>query len=126
MRVIREKLGQHLAPGQGGERAVVWTHHGERRTNRIFVFLKNVFKNLIFHKNHQKARKRSQTLPATHLQVCQGHLRAAELAGGFSVFAFPAQVVGNLLPHHPLLTLSQRAGNLEERTHVQVVLQTHR
>lgn len=59
-----------------------------------------------------------------YLQVGQRHLGFAELAAGLSVFTFPAQVVGNLFPHHPLFTFTQRTGNLEERTHIQVVLQT--
>lgn len=53
-----------------------------------------------------------------YLQVGHGHLDHAELAAGFSVFTFPAQVVGNLFPHHSLFTFTQRTGNLEERTHI--------
>lgn len=57
-------------------------------------------------------------------QVSQGHLGRAELAAGLSVFTFPAQVVGDLFPHHSFFTFTQRTGNLEEGTHIQVVLQT--
>lgn len=67
---------------------------------------------------------RCVVVPDPHLQVSQRHLGHAELAGGLSVFTLPGQVVGDLLPHHPLLTLPQRTRDLEEWTHVQVVLQT--
>lgn len=89
-----------LTARKGGEGAVVWTGHRERGTHRLFVFL----------------------------QVSQRHLGHAELAAGFSVFTFPAQMVGDLLPHHSFFTFAQRTGNLVERTHIQVVrylLQTH-
>lgn len=61
-----------------------------------------------------------------YLKVSQRHLGQAELAARLSVFTFPAQVVGNLFPHHSLFTFTQRTGDLEERTHVQVVLHTDR
>lgn len=89
-----------LTAGKGRESAVVWTRHWERWTHRLFVFL----------------------------QVSQRHLGHAELATGLSVFTFPAQVVGNLFPHHSLFTFPQWTGNFVERTHIQVVrylLQTH-
>lgn len=62
----------------------------------------------------------------TYLQVGQRHLGHAEFAAGLSVFTFPAQVVRNLFPHHSLFTFTQRTGNLEEWTHIQVVLKTDR
>lgn len=62
----------------------------------------------------------------SYLQVSQRHLCHTELAAGLSVFTFPAQMVGNLFPHHSLLTFTQRTRYLEERTHIQVVLQTDR
>lgn len=89
-----------LTPQQGGEGAVVGTRHRERRTHRLLVFL----------------------------QVCQAHLGHAELTGGLSVFTLPAQVVGDLLPHHSLFTFTQRTRNFKKRTDVQVVrdlLQAH-
>lgn len=36
---------------------MVWTHHGERRTNRIFVFLKKVLKTSFFTKITKKQEK---------------------------------------------------------------------
>lgn len=107
---------------------MVGTCHRERRTNRLFVFLKRVRKCSFLTKIAKKIKnkeKKPKALPG-HLQVRQRHLGVAELAGGLSVFALPAQVVGNLLSHHPLFTFSQRTGNLKERTHIQVILQTHR
>lgn len=58
-----------------------------------------------------------------YLKVRERQLAHAELTAALSVFTLPAQVLGDLLPHHPLLTFTQRTWNLEEGTHVQVVLQ---
>lgn len=46
----------------------------------------------------------------------------AEFTGDLSVFAFAAQVLGHVFPHHLLLTLSQGAWHLKVRTNFQVVL----
>lgn len=61
---------------------------------------------------------------APYREVRQRHLGPAELTGALSVFTLPGQVLRYLLPHHPLLAFPQRTGDLEERTHIQVVLQT--
>lgn len=58
-----------------------------------------------------------------YLKFCQWHLGHAEVTAALSVFTFPAQVFGDLLPHHPLFTFAQRTRNFKEGTHVQVVLQ---
>lgn len=88
------------------------------------------------HKNNTKHTDQQKLPPrwentlgsnvVTYLKVRQRHLRQAELAARLSVFTFPAQVVGNLFPHHSLFTFTQRTRDLEERTHVQVVLHTDR
>jgi len=46
----------------------------------------------------------------------------AEFTGDLSVFAFAAQMLGHVFPHHLLLTFSQRARHLIVRTNFQVVL----
>lgn len=61
-----------------------------------------------------------------YLQVVQRHFGHTKFTGGLSVFTLPAEVVGNLFPHHSFLTFPQWTRNLEERTHVQVVLQVRR
>lgn len=71
--------------------------------------------------NHQFNQDNTEML-TRYLKFCQWHLGHAELTAGLSVFTFPAQVVGDLFPHHPLFTFTQRTRDLEEGTHVQVVL----
>lgn len=46
----------------------------------------------------------------------------AEFTGDLSVFAFTAEVLGHVFPHHLLLAFSQGARHLEIRTNFQVIL----
>lgn len=61
-----------------------------------------------------------------YLKLRQRHLGHAELTAALSEFTFPAQVVGDLLPHHSLFTFTQRTRNLKEGAHIQVVLEGSR
>ena len=57
-----------------------------------------------------------------YLQFTEGHLVFAVFTAALSVFTLEAQVVRDVLPHHPLLALPQRARDFKEWTHVEVVL----
>lgn len=117
--------------------------HREGRTHRLFMFLKTDAVQqkttdndtpgckdspLIALKVGGTPSSTSTTLKccscsnARYLKLCQWHLGHAELTAGLSVFTFPAQMVGDLFPHHSLFTFTQRTGNFKEGTRVQVVL----
>ena len=57
-----------------------------------------------------------------YLQFTEGHLVFAVFTAALSVFTLEAQVVRDVLPHHPLLALPQGARDFKEWTHVEVVL----
>lgn len=122
---------------------MVGAGHREGRTHRLLMFLKRDAGQLKTVATNAPERRHScsvgvkvgETTSITsstlksrccgnrrYLELCQWHLGHAELTAGLSVFTFPAQVLGDLFPHHSLFTFTQRTGNLKEGTRVQVVL----
>lgn len=93
-----------------------WSAQGDVEDNRSRSFFKAL-------KVQTKAASCSCRRQVRYLKFCQRHLAPAELTTALSVLTFPAQMVGDLLPHHSLLTFTQRTRKLKEGTHVQVVLQ---